>query len=169
MPLDRPQEAVFRHIYGFHKAIWGSGHNLQLWCKLFNRLMMAAINGQIFRFQTLAQRRTFHHRHLMARDMIRRLLMMLNFGRMLCRYILVQRSPKCSIDELESSAYAEKRFVRFYCLSEYDSFHRISLFAAENKALQRTFMICLRGHVMATGEQKAIAHLNKPFQLGFVG
>lgn len=53
MPLDRPQETMFRHMYGLHKTIQGSSHNLQPWRKRFNCLMMTAIDRQIFRFQIL--------------------------------------------------------------------------------------------------------------------
>lgn len=169
MPLDRPQEAVFRHIYGLHKAIRGSSHDLQPWRKLVNCLMMAAVDGQIFRFQILVQRGAFHYRHLMARHMIWRLLMVLNCRRVLRRNVLVQCPPKCSVDELDAPAYAENRLVGFYRLSEYDSFHDVPLFAAGNKPLQRFFMVYLRGHIVTTGEQKAIAHPGKLFQLGFIG
>lgn len=169
MPLDRPQEAVSRHIHGLHKTIRGSSHDLQPWGKFFNCLMMAAIDGQIFRFQILVQRRTFHHRHLMARHMVRWLLMVLYCRRVLRRNVLVQCSPKCSVDELDAPAYTKNRLTGLYRISEDDFFHCVSLFAAGNKPFQRLFVVYLRGHIMTTGEQKAITHLGDLLQLGFIG
>ena len=74
MPLDSPDKVLFRQIYGFHQPIRGDSHRLQPGRQGADRLVMAAVDIDLFCVQQSLQRCAVQQVDCVAGHIVRGLL-----------------------------------------------------------------------------------------------
>ena len=94
---------------------------------------------------------------MVGRPTIGWVLMMIDVAGMFARQILIQRPSAEDVHDLQTTAYAEHRFVACNGTFKQREFHLIPRIAAVQIAVSVRFTVACRIHVMPTSHHKAVA------------